>query len=35
MAAYHYEFEDRGVTRAAMVETVSRILFQTVTGRRV
>ncbi|HEY2304037.1 MAG TPA: TetR family transcriptional regulator [Acidimicrobiales bacterium] len=35
MAAYHYEFEDRGVSRAAMVETVSRILFQTVTGRRV
>jgi AcrR family transcriptional regulator len=35
MAAYHYEFEDRGVSRAAMVETVSRILFQTVTGRPV
>ena len=35
MAAYHYEFEDRGVSRAAMVETVSRIIFQTVTGRRV
>jgi AcrR family transcriptional regulator len=35
MAAYHYELEDRGVSRAAMVETVSRILFQTVTGRRV
>ncbi len=34
MAAYHYELEERGVSRAAMVETVSRIIFQTVTGRR-
>jgi AcrR family transcriptional regulator len=35
MAAYHYELESRGVSRAAMVETVARIIFQTVTGRRV
>jgi AcrR family transcriptional regulator len=34
MAAYHYELESRGVERAAMVETVARIVHQTVTGRR-
>jgi AcrR family transcriptional regulator len=33
MAAFHYEFEGRGVDRAAMVETVARIVHQTVTGR--
>ena len=33
MAAFHYEFEGRGVTRQAMVETVARIVYQTVTGR--
>jgi AcrR family transcriptional regulator len=34
MATYHDEFEARGVSRDAMVETVARILCQTVTGRR-
>ncbi|HSS10727.1 MAG TPA: TetR family transcriptional regulator [Acidimicrobiales bacterium] len=34
MAAYHYEIEGRGVSRMNMVETVARILCQTVTGRR-
>jgi AcrR family transcriptional regulator len=34
MAAYHDEFETRGVSRGATVETVARILCQTVTGRR-
>jgi AcrR family transcriptional regulator len=34
MAAYHFELEGRGVSRQAMVETVARILYQTVTGRR-
>ena len=34
MAAYHFELEGRGVSRQAMVETVSRILYQTVTGKR-
>lgn len=34
MAAYHYEFEGRGVSRESMVETVARIVCQTVTGRR-
>jgi AcrR family transcriptional regulator len=33
MAAFHYEFEGRGVDRGAMVETVARIVHQTVTGR--
>lgn len=33
MAAFHYEFEGRGVSREAMVETVARIVYQTVTGR--
>lgn len=34
MAAYHFELEGRGVSRDAMVETVARIVHQTVTGRR-
>jgi AcrR family transcriptional regulator len=34
MAAYHYEIEGRGVTRIDVVETVARIVYQTVTGRR-
>ena len=34
MAAYHFDLEPRGLTREAMVETVARIVFQTVTGRR-
>jgi AcrR family transcriptional regulator len=34
MAAYHFEFEDRGVSRAAMVETMARIVHHTVTGAR-
>ena len=32
MAAYHFDFEPRGVTRADMVETLAAIVFQTVTG---
>jgi len=35
MAAYHTNLEPRGVNRDDMVETLARILFQTVTGRRV
>jgi AcrR family transcriptional regulator len=34
MAAYHFELEGRGVSRPDMVETVARILHQTVTGKR-
>ena len=34
MAAYHFEFEGRGVSREAMVETMAHIVHQTVTGRR-
>ncbi len=34
MPSYHYEMEDRGVHREAIVETVARIVHQTVTGRR-
>ena len=34
MADFHLEFEPRGVSREAMVETVARIVHQTVTGRR-
>lgn len=34
MAAYHFDFEERGVSRAELVETVARIVYQTVTGRR-
>jgi AcrR family transcriptional regulator len=32
MAAFHFEFEARGVSRAAMVETLSAIVCQVVTG---
>ena len=34
MAAYHQDLETRGFTRDDMVETVARIVYQTVTGRR-
>ena len=34
MAAYHFDFEERGVSRGDLVETVARIVHQTVTGRR-
>jgi hypothetical protein len=34
MAAYQFEFEERGVTRAAIVETMARIVHHTVTGAR-
>jgi AcrR family transcriptional regulator len=34
MATYQHDFEGRGVSRSEMVETVARILCQTVTGRR-
>jgi AcrR family transcriptional regulator len=34
MAAYHFELEGRGVSRDDMVETISRILYQTVTGAK-
>jgi AcrR family transcriptional regulator len=34
MAAYHADLETRGFTRDDMVETVARIVYQTVTGRR-
>lgn len=34
MADFHLELETRGVSRAAMVETLARIVHQTVTGRR-
>jgi len=34
MAAYHRDLESRGFTSDDMVETVSRIVYQTVTGRR-
>lgn len=33
MGDFHLEFEPRGVSREAMVETVARIVHQTVTGR--
>jgi AcrR family transcriptional regulator len=32
MAAFHYDLEPLGVTRAALVETTARIIHQTVTG---
>ncbi|TML59795.1 MAG: TetR/AcrR family transcriptional regulator [Actinobacteria bacterium] len=35
MAAYHFDLEPRGITRPDIVETVARIIHQTVTGRRV
>ena len=34
MGAYHYELESRGVSRTAMVETIARIVHQTVTGTK-
>jgi hypothetical protein len=35
MAAYHRELETRGgATQDDLVETVARIVFQTVTGKR-
>jgi AcrR family transcriptional regulator len=34
MAAYHVSIEDRGLTRAEMVETLARVIHGTVTGRR-
>jgi AcrR family transcriptional regulator len=34
MAAYHREMEGRGVSPDDLVETVGRIVYQTVTGRR-
>jgi AcrR family transcriptional regulator len=34
MAAYHRELESRGLTQDDLVDTVARIVFQTVTGRR-
>jgi AcrR family transcriptional regulator len=34
MGAYHYELEGRGVSRTAMVETIARIVHQTVTGAK-
>jgi AcrR family transcriptional regulator len=34
MAAYHFDLEPRGINRADMVETVARMIYQTVTGRR-
>jgi AcrR family transcriptional regulator len=34
MAAYHFELEPRGINRADMVETVARMIYQTITGRR-
>ena len=32
MAAFHVDLEAYGVSRADVVETTSRIVFQTVTG---
>jgi AcrR family transcriptional regulator len=32
LAAFHVEFERRGVARTAMVDTVARITYQTLTG---
>jgi len=34
MAAYHSDLETRGFSHEDMVETVARIVYQTVTGRR-
>ena len=34
MAAYHLDLEPRGTTRSDIVETMARIIHQTVTGRR-
>ena len=32
LAAFHVEFERRGVSRAAMVTTIARLLYQSLTG---
>lgn len=32
LAAFHVEFERRGVSRTAMVTTIARLLYQTLTG---
>lgn len=34
MAAYHVSIEDRGLTRDEMVETLARMIYGVVTGRR-
>ena len=34
MAAYHVSIEDRGLSRAEMVETLARVIHGTVTGTR-
>jgi hypothetical protein len=34
MAAYHLDLEPRGLARPDLVETVARIIHQTVTGKR-
>ena len=34
MAAYHFDLEPRGIKRRDLVETLARILLQTVTGRK-
>ena len=34
MAAYHLDLEPRGLSRPELVETVGRIIHQTVTGKR-
>ena len=34
MAAYHLDLEPRGLARPQLVETVARIIHQTVTGKR-
>lgn len=32
LAAFHVEFERRGVSRTAMITTIARLLYQTLTG---
>lgn len=34
MAAYHVNIEDRGLSRADLVETLARVIHATVTGKR-
>ncbi len=34
MAAYHVNIEDRGLTRADLVETLARVIHGTVTGTK-
>jgi AcrR family transcriptional regulator len=34
MAAYHVDLEPRGLSRQELVETVARVIHQTVTGKR-